>query len=255
MLRKALVLGLILVLDFSNLSTVRAAGAFFAEEPPATAGSPFSAVVNVQSITVFEDGNRIVRANTVRYFRDGQGRTRTERGDGPNRTITICDPVAGKSYVLRPQGNIAFAMNVQPSSIGAPHRLVTVATPETDDLLPFGLLGLRMGIGAQSTTESSSDTTQLGQKTIVGLTTHGMRLVRTIPVGVLGNEKPIISTLERWVSPALGIPVEITQKSSIGGELTLSLSQVQRAEPDATLFSVPAGYTVQEAGPHPGGAH
>ena len=49
------------------------------EGPSLVTGAPFSGVVDVQSVTTFADGNRIVRTNTVRYFRDGQGRTRTER--------------------------------------------------------------------------------------------------------------------------------------------------------------------------------
>lgn len=59
---------------------------------------------------------------------------------------------------------------------------------------------------------------------------------------MLGNDKPITSTLDRWVSPDLGIAVQIIQKSSIGGELTLNLGQVVRAEPDPALFSPPSDY-------------
>jgi hypothetical protein len=72
----------------------------------------------------------------------------------------------------------------------------------------------------------------------------GTRLVRTIPSGAIGNDKPITSTIEKWVSADLGIPVQITQKSSIGGDLSLNLGHLARGEPDPTLFTVPAGYKV-----------
>jgi len=37
------------------------------------------------------------------------------------------------------------------------------------------------------------------------------------------------------------------------GETTYSLTNIQRAEPDATLFAVPSDYTVTEGHPGPGG--
>lgn len=105
------------------------------------------------------------------------------------------------------------------------------------------LLGFGMGIGATAATESSSSETSLGHKLIQGLNATGTRMIRTIPSGVLGNEKPIISTTERWFSPDLGVAIQITQKSSIGGDVSLTLEHVIRAEPDPALFTAPADYT------------
>lgn len=238
MLRKALVLGLTLSSGLAGPLVSVAAGPFFAEEPAATAGAPFSAVVKTQSVTAFADGNRIVRGNTVHYFRDGQGRTRTERGVGPNTVITINDPVSAERFVIRPQNKIVIAYKGPAGSTVPP----AMAPSSDDDMVPFALLGFRMGIGANPATEASSTTTSLGQKSFNGVPATGTRLVRDIPSGVLGNEKPITSTLDRWVSPDLGIPVQITQKSSIGGELTLNLEQVARTEPDPTLFVPPSDY-------------
>jgi hypothetical protein len=83
MLRKGLIAALLLNSALAGTSVPLAAQAFFAAEPPAIAGAPFSGVAKTESVTVFADGNRVVRTNTVYYFRDGQGRTRTERGEGP----------------------------------------------------------------------------------------------------------------------------------------------------------------------------
>jgi hypothetical protein len=239
MLRKALVLGLTLGSGLAGPLVAVAAGPFFAEEPPTVAGAPFSAVVKTQSLTAFADGNRIVRGNTVHYFRDGQGRTRTERGDGPNKLITINDPVSAERFVIRPESKTVFAYKAPDGG-----KLPPAMAPSMDeDMAPFALLGFHMGIGATPATEASSSTTSLGQKSINGVAATGTRLVRDIPSGVLGNEKPITSTLDRWVSSDLGIPVQITQKSSLGGELTLNLEQVARTEPDPTLFAPPSDYT------------
>jgi hypothetical protein len=235
------------VLTASNLAAA-ADSPYFAPEPSSIAGAPFSAVVRTQSTTVFADGNRIVRTNTVRYFRDGQGRTRTERGgvasDGSSvgrTTITISDPVSAERYVLYPQAKLAV---VRPIHVGMTSSQTT--EPGDDLNAPFALLGFGMGIGARPLTEASVAETSLGQEVFQGVKAIGTRVVRTIPAGVLGNEMPITSTLESWFSPDLGMPVQITQKSSIGGEVTLTVEQLARAEQDPALFAPPADYQLRE---------
>jgi hypothetical protein len=154
--------------------------------------------------------------------------------------IIINDPVSGERYLIRPENKMVFAYKVSAGTTTPPQATAV----SMDDMAPFALLGLGMGLGANpTTTEASSETTSLGEKSINGVTATGTRLVRNIPSGALGNDKPITSTLDRWVSPDLGIPVQITQKSSIGGELTLTLGEVVRTEPDPTLFAPPSDYT------------
>jgi hypothetical protein len=251
MLRKAVALGLILVPGLAGTLVAFAGGGYIAEEPPATPGAPYSAVAVTQSTTTFSDGNRLARSNTTRYFRDGQGRTRVERGanvDGTdsssqtNLTITITDPVGGEVYFLRPQNKLATAVKLTPKAVAA----YAAATRPADGQVPFALLGLGMGIGASLSTEATTTETSLGQKTVNGVTATGTRVVRTFPAGVLGNEHPITSTIDQWVSTDLGVPVQVIQKSSIGGSISLNLTQIVRGEPDATLFAPPAGYTVHQ---------
>jgi len=256
MLRKAVILGLLLVPGLIGTSVaVAAGGPYFASDPPAISGAPYSAVATTQSTTQFSDGNRILRTNTVRFFRDGQGRTRTERGAGgdgegimaqSNPMIMIHDRVGGRFYVLNPQTKTAFVYKMPNRGAGGAGADAPPAIARPDPIPGFALMGLGMGIGASASTEASSAETSLGQKVISGVNTTGTRIVRTIPSGVLGNEKPITSTLEEWRSPDLGVPVQISQKSSIGGLVTLNLSQVVRAEPDPTLFAPPADYTVHD---------
>jgi hypothetical protein len=153
----------------------------------------------------------------------------------------IHDPVGGRFYILNPQNKTAIVYKMPSRGNSA---APTTVPPEP--IPGYALMGLGMAIGAGAFTEASSAETSLGQKVISGVSTTGRRIVRTIPSGVLGNEKPIISTFEEWRSPDLGVPVQISQKSSIGGVVTLNLSQVVRAEPDPTLFAPPAGYTVHD---------
>jgi len=167
-------------------------------EPPATSGAPYSAVAVTQSTTTFSDGNRIVRTNTVRYFRDGQGRTRVERpvgGDGgagsqSNVMITVTDPVSGQLYFIRPESKSVEAIKLSPQLIAAQAGHLQA---RTDGQVPFALLGIGMGIGASLSTEAATSEISLGQKSVNGVNATGTRIVRTFPAGVLGNEKPVTS--------------------------------------------------------------
>ena len=246
---KALLVGCCACAGLTGTLAAVAAGPLLAEDPPAVPGQPYSAVAEIKSTTVFADGNRIVRTNTVRSFRDGQGRTRVERsmaeidgsGAQPNTSVTLTDPVKSERVILNSVSKTAIVYKTQS---GGPAPVLGAISPA--EIAPFGLLGLRMGLGATSMTEAAADTTSLGEKVVNGVLAAGTRLVRTIPSGVLGNEKPITSTLDRWVSTDLGITVQITDTSSIGGTTTLNLQQIVRGEPEAALFTVPADYKRQE---------
>ena len=246
MLRNAVVLCLAAGAALTASHPAVAAG-YFAPEPPSITGEPFAALVKTQSTTLFADGNRIVRTNAVHYYRDSQGRTRTDRsGIAPDGSIgrtmiTISDPVSAQRYVLYPQSKLAVVRPIRLGPTGSD------TTDPADDLdSPFALLGFGMGIGAQPLTEASVSETSLGEEMFQGTRALGTRIVRTIPAGVLGNEMPITSTLERWISPELGVPVQITQKSSIGGEVTLTVEQLVRAEQETALFAPPADYRLRE---------
>jgi hypothetical protein len=200
MLRKALALGLIVVPGLCG-TLVAFAGAFLAEDPPTISGAPYSAVAVTTSTTTFSDGNRIVRTGTTRYFRDGQGRTRVERVMGMEGTanasqsnviIQIIDPVGGELYFVGSQSKIVEAMKLIPQAAA-----MLPARHSADEQVPYALLGIGMSIGASLSTEASSSQTSLGQKVVNGVTATGTRTIRIVPVGVLGNEKPITSTIDR----------------------------------------------------------
>jgi hypothetical protein len=71
--------------------------------------APFSGVGTTEVVTTLADGNRIVRTNTMKYYRDSRGRTRTEYSlaaigpftpDQAQSIVTITNPIEGKRYVL-----------------------------------------------------------------------------------------------------------------------------------------------------------
>jgi hypothetical protein len=89
----------------------------------------------------------------------------------------------------------------------------------------------------------------LGTKTIEGIQVTGTRTTKTIPAGAIGNDKNLVITRETWYSPDLKLVIQSTQNDPRFGQTTYSLTNVQRAEPDATLFQIPAGYKVDKVVP------
>ena len=87
----------------------------------------------------------------------------------------------------------------------------------------------------------------LGTRQIEGLETVGTRRVEVIPVGRIGNDRPIEITDERWESPALSILVQSRHSDPRTGIVEYRLASVSRAEPSHDLFVVPSDYTVIEA--------
>jgi len=75
-------------------------------------GAPYSATAVTESTQTLSDGNQIIQRNEVVYYRDSEGRTRTEQtlkkigkwvaqGDAKH-IVMIADPVAGHYYYLDP---------------------------------------------------------------------------------------------------------------------------------------------------------
>jgi hypothetical protein len=80
-------------------------------------GAPYSATAITEHIQTLGDGNKIIRKNETKIYRDSEGRTRREQkletlgklattGDAP-QMIYISDPVAGVSYNLDPRTRTA----------------------------------------------------------------------------------------------------------------------------------------------------
>jgi hypothetical protein len=72
----------------------------------------------------------------------------------------------------------------------------------------------------------------------------GSRTTQTIPVGQIGNDRPIVITDEAWESPELRVTVYSKHHDPRTGDVEYRLRNISRNEPPATLFQVPAGYNV-----------
>ncbi|HMD48355.1 MAG TPA: hypothetical protein VKG79_04625, partial [Bryobacteraceae bacterium] len=89
----------------------------------------------------------------------------------------------------------------------------------------------------------------LGTQVIQGVNATGKRITRTVAAGVEGNDRAIQVVTETWYSPDLQVVVMSKTSDPRFGESTYQLTNITRAEPDPTMFTVPSGYTVVQGGP------
>jgi hypothetical protein len=217
-------------------------------------GAPFTATFTTKQTQTLADGNQIQRSTTGTIARDSQGRTRrdvTLAGIGPwaasgrpaPHVIMIDDVVANTQYILNP--NTKIAHQVQPPPFGRHHGRRNGAferrgaPPPPDDAGPDDAGPRRRDVV----------TTSLGTQTINGVQAEGTRYTRTIPAGAIGNENPIVITTEKWYSPDLQMVVLRKHSDPRTGETITQLTNIQRGEPDASLFAVPSDYTVKQGPP------
>ena len=98
--------------------------------------------------------------------------------------------------------------------------------------------------------QGQATTEDLGSQTMEGVFVTGLRTIHTIPAGQIGNDKPIAVVTEVWTSPDLKTIVYSKRSDPRMGEQTFQLTDITRADPDGSLFTVPADFKVVE-GPKP----
>jgi hypothetical protein len=235
---------------------------FFTAGPlggPAVTGRPFSASEERHSVQTLGDGTRIDRTETDQFYRDDQGRSRTERsGDGP--AITIQDPVAGFTAILDPSTKTAHklpapppALAQPPGSSGGTAATFTVLNGRAQQAKAgFSVAGvaaagapMEMMITTLEGKGASPVSEDLGTQVVNGIAAQGTRSTLTIPAGQIGNDRAIQVVSERWFSPDLQVTVKSTNSDPRFGDVTYQLNNINRAAPDPSLFTIPADYTVQ----------
>jgi hypothetical protein len=84
----------------------------------------------------------------------------------------------------------------------------------------------------------------LGSQIIEGVNAAGQKTTRTLPIGMMGNDRPLVSVMESWFSPELRITVLTKNSDPRMGESVMQLRNIDRSEPDPALFGVPPDYQV-----------
>jgi hypothetical protein len=224
-------------------------------------GAPFSATFSTQTTQTLADGNQIKRSTSGTFARDSEGRTRrdlTLPGIGPwaasgksaPHVVMINDVVAGKQFILQPNRKVARQVRVlgkrrlDREGPSAQVEGSMPGPPPPPEALQFP------DSGAVRPDTKDVVTTSLGTQTINGVLAEGTRYTRTIPAGAIGNEKPIVITSERWYSPDLQMVVLSKRDDPRMGETVTQLTNIQRGEPDPSLFQVPPDYKLKQGGPN-----
>ena len=196
--------------------------------------------------------------------------------------IFINDPVSGVGYSLDSNTKTAHKMmTFQAFNLSGDMKAGAELKARMKDMKPKAANGVEAGavatgIGAETVTGSAANAgagavapgvpisvangvidwsggaevnrESLGTQTIEGVVAEGTRITFTTPAGKIGNERPIVTTNERWYSPELQTVVLIKNSDPRMGETTYRLTNIVRSECDPSLFQVPADYKVEESG-------
>ncbi len=238
-------------------------------------GKPLSANEERHTLQVLGDGTRIENTETNNFFRDDQGRTRTERSDG---TAVIQNPVDGfvaelnanaktvRKMSFRVNGkDVSFSTSSSSSGAVADPAMAKakMAKESAEFVVRTGDMGVGVGEGAGAgtpvmartrvlmlernlKTEPAPNEESLGIQSVNGVTAQGTRTGMTIATGQIGNDRPIQVVSERWFSTDLQMLVKSSNSDPRFGETTYNLTNINQVAPDPSLFQIPADYTAAQ---------
>lgn len=222
----------------------------------AEVGHPYSAEQVTERVQTLTDGTHITQTGpTIKLYRDSAGRTRTEHifnlppgaaGASPPSLIQIVDPVAGYRYTLDSRTQTVRRSTFAPA-MPRTLRAAAPANPPRSNVVPPTAAAFK----ADSTRPHPEISQEpLGTQTIEGVLAEGRRATITYPVGSMGNDRPITTVSETWMSSDLKMAVLSKTSDPRFGDSTTKLTNIVMAEPDPALFQVPAEYSVvDEAAP------
>lgn len=251
-------------------------------ESKAVKGAPYSAQIEIESIQMLSDGNRIVHRTSGRVYRDAAGRIRREEDQPSGQpTILIFDPEAGVSYSLDIEKRFAWKTTA-PAATEIAKKLVQLKLqldvvkklaaekevaaakrrePDGADVqrrreeekrkaeVEAMAAKLGGGRGRIEPAHMSEDTVEgLGSRTMEGVRAEGIKRTITIHAGAIGNELPIKVVSEEWTSPELQVLVLTQHSDPRMGQSSYRMLGINRAEPNPTLFQVPSDYIIRETG-------
>ena len=201
--------------------------------------APYSATALTETTQVLPDGNRIVNKSAAALARDSEGRVRREEtvsNFGPlstvvSRLVFITDPVAGAEYVLDLNNHVAHVQKLQ----GAKILTLEQKHSSASDL---GAQPLRAEIISDVKQQAMLD------ENVDGVRCEHILETQTISAGNIGNERPIVITSETCASPDLHLLLMRKRSDPRYGNTAYRLTDLRRAEPDASLFQVPSGFKV-----------
>ncbi len=219
----------------------------------AVKGAPFSATQTTVHEQTLSDGTLIKSTVQVSLWRDSEGRMRAESivkpqsADAPQtHVVAVWNPAERKemTWVSGSQSaTIATVLHLPELQLNGMMNALA-SPPPSQGTLALSQRTLTPAVGLTSLpSRDAADirTETLGQDTISGLEVTGTRATRVIPAGTIDNDRDFTVTSETWTSAELKITVRQTTSDPRTGTVTTELTNIDRSEPDPTLFKPPAG--------------
>lgn len=195
--------------------------------------SPFTGIVNVARTQVRQDGT-LAQMKTIRDIgRDSHGRIFNQM-----KTLVPVDsqemPQRIGVHIYDPQTRVSTIVNDQQ------HTFQSMTVNRPPEMVPPSFLSASSGLNTLPQNQFTKEE-DLGNKVIDGIAVHGVRQSQTIPAENGG--KGITITDEYWYSEDLRINLVLKHDDPRTGGVTMTVTNIQRSEPDPSRFDVPAGYT------------
>lgn len=198
------------------------------------AGAPFTAKVLIESEQTLADGS-VAKMHTVNVIaRDSLGRIYNERRLLVRSAFTGLPPLLS-SHIFDPATRMNDFCN----------PMTRICQERTLPPVPEAVLKAQ----AAGAVRANPNATDLGVSTINGLVARGTRRTRTIPAQFSGTGKPVEITDETWYSEDLHMNLKEQHSDPRSGVQTVTITSIERVEPDAGLFAVPQGYKVVDVTP------
>ncbi|MGA7686439.1 MAG: hypothetical protein WCC32_01390 [Terriglobales bacterium] len=201
------------------------------------AKTPYTAEYTISIVQTLANGNTITRDDTEVKAIDSQGRemtatttTRQSKDHTPITNVYVIDPVA---RTITRWNSLDKKATVR--AMGAAQAMPGCSTHATE------VHGTARAFDGKPTVEN------LGTESIQGLEAKGTRTTITIPAGAVGNEAPLVNTVERWTALDAGLNRLLVREISDdarSGKQTKELASFERSEPDPSVFQPPAGYEI-----------
>lgn len=203
-------------------------------------GLSFSAAVEQKMTQTLKDGTTFKRRTTAFIARDFRGRIHNESREVLSITSTrqpallsihIYDPDTRLNTFLNPRTHIA-----RQSTLSNP--------PSTAPPLDWA-----QQKSANDYASPNVRLEDLGTNDLDGVEVHGYRRAITLNTKASGTDQPVVITDEYWYSDELHLNMLEKHSDPRSGELTITVTQLNRNEPAADLFEVPANYKVVDMTP------
>ena len=212
-------------------------------------GLPFSADVVEENDKFLADGNHIHYEVHGTIFRDSEGRVRTETEapvfnseSKPFVHINITDLVEGRIIFLDTEHKIATVTLLgQPSA----HAALTTQKDSADQHPKVQPVPTVQGHLLPPPTPDPAPE-DLGTSQIEGFTVQGTRSTHIMTAGMIGNDRAIATTTERWFSIEFKMDLVNITENPEAGKHVRKLVNIRAGAPDPLLFQIPPDFKVKE---------